>query len=166
MAKTTVELYLKEKVSEYLNNIEAFEKKHLADKEEFDSLQKKTQTFKSTNPDGTYEGVKAELIRIQEVHYWSFLLEQNMKHELIKAKELLTIADISGVDLELNEEHTKAAQMIRSQESEMFFVDGSGGVALLDNEFKPQLEGALNARKTDTNNLKAMFDNIPVAESM
>jgi len=166
MAKTTVEIYLKEKVGEYLKNIEIFEKKHIADREEFVNLQKKTQSFKMNNPEGTYEDVKEDLIRIQEVHYWSYLLEQNMKHELIKAKELLTFSDLIGINLELEGDNAEAAKIIRSQESDMFHVNSKGEVALLDNEFKPQLEGAINNRKADNTNLKTMYENIPVPQSM
>ena len=166
MAKTTVEIYLKEKVREYLKNIEVFEGKHIADRKEFNELQQKTQMFKKDNPEGTYEDVKEELIRIQEVHYWSFLLEQNMKHELIKAKELLTLADIMGIDLELEGDDAEAAKAIRSQDSDMFHIDSKGDVVLLDNEYRPQLEGAINQRKADTNNLKTMYANIPVPETM
>ena len=166
MEKATVEMYLKEKLAEYLRNIEVFETKNLADREEFTSLQQKTQMFKKDNPKGTYEDVKEELIRIQEVHYWSFLLEQNMKHELIKAKELITLSDILGVDLGFEGDKEEAVKAIRSQESDMFFVDGKGDVSLLDNEFKPQLEGAINARKADTTNLRTMFENIPLPQSV
>ena len=138
MEKEKVEIYLKEKVGEYLRTIEVFEKKHMSDREEFVNLQKKTQMFKKDNPDGTFKDVKDDLIKIQELHYWSFLLEQNMKHELVKVKELLTLSDILGVKLDLVGDHVKAAEAIKGQESDMFYVDKSGGVSLLDTEFRWQ----------------------------
>lgn len=166
MAKATVELYLKEKVKEYLKTIEAFEKKHLADREEFITLQQKIQMFKANNPDSSYEAVKEELIRLQEVHYWSFLLEQNMKHELVKTKELITLSDILGIDFELEGDDNIALQNIRTQDSDMFQLDKDGEVILVDNSFKPQLEGALNSAKTNVENLKVMYSNVPLPKTM
>ena len=48
----------------------------------------------------------------------------------------------------------------------MFYVDKSGGVSLLDTEFKPQIEAAINDKKADEENLKTMYSHIPVPESM
>ncbi len=166
MAKEDIEIYLKEKVGEYLKNIEVFEKKHHSDREVFVNLQKKTQMFKSENPKGTFKDVKDDLVKIQEVHYWSFLLEQNMKHELIKVKELVTLSEVLGISLEFEGDNKKAIDAIKLQESDMFYVDKAGGVSLMDTEFKPQIEEAINSRKSDPENLKVMYSNIPAAESM
>jgi hypothetical protein len=166
MEKEKVDIYLKEKVGEYLRTIEVFEKKHISDREEFINLQRKTQMFKKDNPEGTYKDVKDDLVKIQELHYWSFLLEQNMKHELVKVKELITLSDLLGIELDLVGDDAKAAKAIKSQSSDMFYVDKAGEVSLLDTEFRPQIEQAINSKKTDIDTLKSMFDNIPTAESM
>tara|TARA_R110000772_G_scaffold59348_8_gene134400 strand:+ start:383 stop:883 length:501 start_codon:yes stop_codon:yes gene_type:complete len=166
MSKEKVEIYLQEKIQEYLKTLEVFEKKNLADREQFVSIQQKTQMFKKDNPEGTFKDVKENLIKIQELHYWSFLLEQNMKHELVKVKELIVLSDILGIKLELVNDHQEAVEAIRKQESDMFYVDKSGGVSLLDTEFKPQIEAAINDKKADEENLKTMYSHIPVPESM
>jgi hypothetical protein len=166
MGKTTVENYVKDRIFNGLSNLEAFESKNLKDKEEFMALQQSTQLFKKDNPDESYKAIQSDLVRIQELHYWSFLLEQNMKNDLIKIRELILIADLTGIDLELDEDKAKAVEVIRSQDSELFQVNSSGMVSLVDSEFRPDLEKGINDRKSDPKNLETMYASIPVPTSM
>ena len=162
MSKETVEIYLREKSREYLKNIEAFEKKLINDKEIFSKLQEETQAFKKANPNETYEAVKKNLIGIKETHYWAFLLEQSLRHELIKLREILVMADINNIDLELEGDQLSASEEIRKQESRVFVLNKNNEVELIDNEFSKQLEGAVGVRKDDEEHLKRMYDSIPV----
>lgn len=162
MSIETIEIYLKEKSKEYLKNIEVFEKKLIEDREKFSKLQEETQAFKKANPTETYKSVEKNLISIRETHYWAFLLEQSLKHELIKLREILIMADLNNIELGLEGDQLAASEEIRKQESRVFVLNSKGEVELIDNEFSKQLEGAVGIKKEDEERLKAMYASIPV----
>lgn len=157
-----METYIAERLKEVLNRTEVFEQKVIADQEEFMKLQTEIAMFKKENPDGTYKDVVDKLRRMQELHYYAFLLEQNLKNELIRAEELGILADIMNFDLGLTESQQDAMKLIRSGESSIFAVNSKGEVGLLDGPARESIEAGINMQKGNPEVLSRTFLQIQV----
>lgn len=156
-----VDTYLKDRINELLKRANLFEKRVLSDREKFLESQKIVQDFKRDNPSDPYDKVKDDLITMQESHYNSFLLEQNLQHTLNTIVELNTMASVLEIDLQLSEDYDKALKFISNSPNNLFTISDSDEVVLADNELRPVVEKALAERQKDPNNLRDMFSQIP-----
>jgi hypothetical protein len=160
-----VETYIKDKVNEVLGTIKNFEEKVLKDRNDVEGMRDRILDSRKNN--GVYTDVKDELIGIQKTHYYSFLLEQDLKNHHIKATELLTQANVFGIDLELEEEDNKAAENILKGNISMFGISsdnkGNKMVNLLDSPLKAQIELGIESRIKDEKELEKIYNDIQPA---
>lgn len=159
MTSKDVEIYFKEKVRELLNRVLKFEQKLISDHESIEKYRGEILANK-TKEGNSYKDVKKQLVDIQKLHYYSFFLEQSYKFELVRTEELLTAAKVLNIDLDLNEEDSKAAENILKGQSRIFNVDSKGDVFMVDGPTKEQIDMGVNPRLEDENGLKQMYDNL------
>lgn len=164
-----VETYIKEKVKETLGVIESFEKKVIDDRTNVEEMRKRI--LKNKDENGSWKDVKDDLIGIQKVHYYSFLLEQDLKNQHIRAEELLTQANVFGIDLGLEGRDAEAAKNILKGQNSMFGMsrDNKGNpiINLLDSPLKAQIEFGIESRLKDEKGLQEIYQNMaPVNRTM
>jgi hypothetical protein len=162
MKNESVEVYLKGRVSELLNRVEKFEKRIISDREEFAKTRKGLQDHKKNNPNGSYEDVKDNLRKLMDLHYYSFLMEQNLQHNVNTILELSTMAKFFDIDLGLEGDRAEAMKNISNAKPDIFTINDSGEVVLADDEFKNMISQALESKKVDNNNLKDMYETLPL----
>jgi hypothetical protein len=160
MKNESVETYLKSRVNDLLNRVEKFEKRIFTDREEFMKTREVVKSHKKSNPSGSYEDVKSDLIRLMDLHYYSFLMEQNLQHILNTLIELNTMSNIFDIDLGLDENKKEAMKNISNQKSDIFIVNDSGDVVFSDEDFKKVITEALETRKASNDSLKEMYENL------
>ena len=120
MSNKAIETYLVEKIKEFLNTAEIFEREVLASQEKHMTNQIVVQDYKKKNPDGNFTEVKKNLIDIQDSYYKSFLLEQNLRHMLSTLKELYLMAQSTGVKIDLSENHKSVIDEIMKHSNNVF----------------------------------------------
>lgn len=154
------EVYFKEKTDEMLNRIFKYEQTIIKDREKLEEYRDLILQHKGSNPDGTYKDVESEIKGFLKIHYYSFLLERALVNELERTAELVTAAEVLGVDLELKGENEKAVVNIKSNHVRSFEVNKDGSVGLLDSPLKPQIEYGVNQQLNDVEKLKDVYKNI------
>jgi phosphoglycolate phosphatase-like HAD superfamily hydrolase len=162
MKNESVEVYLKGRVSELLNRVEKFEKRIISDREEFAKTRKGLQDHKKNNPNGSYEDVKDNLRKLMDLHYYSFLMEQNLQHNVNTILELSTMANFFDINLGLEGDRAEAMKNISNAKPDIFTINDLGEVVLADDEFKNMISQALESKKVDNNNLKDMYETLPL----
>lgn len=164
MAKKTTEIYLNEKIKELLEKANYFEKRVVKDREDFFMNQIKVQEFKKDNPEGTFKDVAESLKTMQETHYNSFLLEQNLQHILNTVMELNNMAQILDVEIDLSDKEREALDKLSQASTSIFTLDENKEVVLADTEMKEYIEKAAKERLGDDKGLEQMYVSIPAKQ--
>lgn len=162
MKSEAVETYLKGRVSDLLKRIQSFEGKIISDREEFMTIRQKVQAYKKQNPGSTYEDVKEDLLKLMDLHYYSFLMEQNLQHILNIALELNTMCNIIDLDLKLEGENAEAMKNIAKAKPDIFTLNDKNEIVFADDEYKTMITSALDTKKQDLENLKDMYNSLVI----
>jgi hypothetical protein len=160
MKVEAVETYLKGRVLDLLKRIQSFEGKIISDREEFMTIRKKVQAYKKENPGSTYEDVKDDLLKLMDLHYFSFLMEQNLQHILNVALELNTMCNVIDLDLNLEGENAEAMRNISKAKPDIFTLNDKNEIVFADDEYKTMITSALDTKKQDLENLKDMYNSL------
>lgn len=168
MKAKQVENYLKSSINDVLYRIKTFEKRVLDDRDYVEEARERILKHKSAK--GDWKEVKEDLIGIQKTHYYSFLLEQDLRNEHIRARELLTQANLFSIDLGLEGEDVKAVENILNTSVGIFDLgkdeDGNETVGLLDSPLRAQIEFGIESKLKDEKGLQEIFKNLAPARPM
>lgn len=156
-----VKAYLNDKVSSGLKAAEVFEKRLISDRQGIVESQKKVQEAKANDPKTPYSDHKGEITNIHQKFYYSSFIEEQLKILLGKVKEFSIMADILGIELDLEGDHAEVIKFIRKIDNEYFVVDSKGEIIMPDAETKRMLEEGINAQISNEEFLKEMFNRIP-----
>lgn len=160
MENNQLENYLKGRVSDLLDRVKTFEKKILEDRENFAATRKKLQDYKRANPSSSYEEVKGDLASIQDLHYNSFLLENNLNLVVSNLVELSTLVSFFNVELDLDEEKKAALDTISSMNPNVFTVNDKGEIVITDDELSQTVKATLESKMNDPENLSEIYKSL------
>lgn len=160
MENNQLENYLKGRVSDLLDRVRTFEKKILEDREAFAATRKKLQDYKRDNPSSSYEEVKSDLASIQDLHYNSFLLENNLNLVVSNLVELSTLVSFFNVELGLDEEKKAALDTISSINPNVFTVNDKGEIVITDDELSQTVKATLESKMNDPENLSEIYKSL------
>lgn len=155
------ENYLKSQVKERLTRANIFENRVNSDRERAVTLQRELQEYKKANPDKGYEEVRDKLIETQKIHYYSALIEMQLKQEVGLIKEFTTMADMLKVDLDLDDEQKEIIRFIQTMNNNFFVTNEKGEIIIQDEENKKMLEQGMSKNLSNEERLKEIWAMLP-----
>lgn len=158
-----VQNYLEGQVKERLKRANIFENRVNEDRQASITLQRELQEYKKANPGKGFGEMKDKLIETQKLHYYSALIEMQLKQEVGLIKEHTTMADMLKLDLNLDDEQKEIVRFIQTMNSNFFVTDEKGEIIIPDATNKKLLEEGLQKSLTDEKRLKEIWEMIPVS---
>lgn len=153
--------YILTRIKEKLNEVNVMERRVISDKKDGQELQVLIQNAKRENPEASYKELRVELTRLQELHYFSFLIEEQQKLNISILKELATMADILKIDVDVEGEDKQALDFVKGMDNTMFIVDSQGDIIIPNSDNKKLLEESIKKQATSEQKLKEVYEIIP-----
>lgn len=159
MKTNNIEGYIQEKIKEYVNTASAYSQRVQSDIGAFDLIKADIQKLKADKGEKGFPEAKGKIVKLQEVHYNMFLLDQSMKQLQGILYELGTICRLFGLEVELAGE-AKAYFETMSSVSPHIFVIEQGQPVLVTNDVTTPLIQALQAKMESEEALQAVYKSL------
>jgi len=159
MTESDAKNFIKGKVEEQLNNVKVFYDKVQNDQREGQILSAKIVKAREANEEEGFEESKENLIRMQELHYNTFLLDTSLRQSQCLLYEYNTMAKLFGVELKFEGETQNFFDQAVKDNPYMFTVD-KGKVVMIKTTETDAAMRALEDKMRSEENLKAIYKNM------
>lgn len=154
--KSSIEGYIKEKVKEYLITSSAFFKQIQSNQAALKKNQEDIIKLKADKGKGGFKEAKGKIIKLQEVHYNTFLLDQSAKHLQGTIYELNVLATLFNIELDIPEGAKDYYDTVVATSPHIFTLQ-DGQPAMVDSEVTTTIMDALQNKIQSEEALKQIY---------
>lgn len=140
MKTNNIDKYVVEKIKEYVNTASAYSQRVQSDLGALALIKSEIQKIKADKGEKGYPEAKGRIVKLQEVHYNMFLLDQSMKQLQGILYEYGTICKLFGITVELPKEEKAYFETMSSVSPHIFVIEQGQPVLVTNNVTTPLIQ--------------------------